>query len=362
MPAERVVLRDFKVFEQLDVSLHPQLNLLVGDNGAGKSSFLEALKLVGRAKLTGLQARELSRFGSSAWQLAVGWQDFDVRTGAKGSPHQARISWKRGLELRLDQKPISAGELAREFPTAGIDVSVQRLIAEGPALRRQFIDWSLFHVEQSYAVTWAAWRRCLAQRNRCLVEQRPVNQLRAFNDNLARHASQLTDLRRRHVAGLAAAFSDLADALLGIEAHYDLGYEPGWSADRTYAEVLLSQESRDQSRRSTIDGPQRADLVFRSSGGAARTLSRGQQKLMFAALVFAGCRQIAAQRNRWPLLLVDDFAAELAKPAQQRLAAAIAGYAGQAIVTMHESDPKLWPTSARWMFHVEHGKIARGVE
>jgi DNA replication and repair protein RecF len=106
----------------------------------------------------------------------------------------------------------------------------------------------------------------------------------------------------------------------------------------------------------TTVGPHRAELKIRADERTVRNrISRGQQKLLLAAMLLSQCDQIGRVRGAWPIILLDDFAAELAPRYQDRLTAALLDYPGQSFVTAFESLPKLAAVGA--MFHVEHGKV-----
>jgi DNA replication and repair protein RecF len=87
-------------------------------------------------------------------------------------------------------------------------------------------------------------------------------------------------------------------------------------------------------------------------------ISRGQQKLLVCAFVLAQCDMVRAAQGAAPVLLVDDFAAELSADSQSRLAAALAVYPGQLFVAALETGAALEACGDARMFHVEHGKVS----
>jgi DNA replication and repair protein RecF len=340
---------------------------VIGDNGAGKSSLLEVIRLFGRAKLTPGQAREAGRFGAASWACRAAWIDSPTADGLT-LLQEAELRWSKGLAIEVNHRAASAAELAHRFLVGPVDCSVQRIIAEGPALRRQFVDWALFHVEPNFHALWSVWRRQLSQRNRLLMQQADLSQVRAWNEGLISNAEKLTASRLAFIDRLRPLFLRQLANLLGVDNTGEsvpvasLELFQGWTADLSYADVLVRGEVRDLSRRLTVDGPQRADLKIEVAGAPARLLSRGQQKLLFAALMLAGCRVIAEQRGSSPVILVDDFDAELAAPARLRLRDALLQYPGQVVVTQHTAEPGFWPENDHRMFHVEHGHFIYGVE
>jgi DNA replication and repair protein RecF len=142
----------------------------------------------------------------------------------------------------------------------------------------------------------------------------------------------------------------------------ELTYFRGWAAERSLIESLRDGLERDRNRGSTLAGPQRADILLRVGGRAAReSLSRGQQKLVAAAMVLALLQRLREQQTAPPTLLLDDPAAELDSHRLGLLVDQVQQLDCQLIVTSLDSTLALFgkPEQA---FHVEQGKVrlARG--
>ncbi|MGH6645265.1 MAG: hypothetical protein ACRED3_21475, partial [Bradyrhizobium sp.] len=107
----------------------------------------------------------------------------------------------------------------------------------------------------------------------------------------------------------------------------------------------------------TMNGPHRAELKIRAGDRVVRNrISRGQQKLLLSALLLSQCEQIHAQGGAAPVLLVDDFTAELATHYQQALLSELQSYAGQVFMTAFELNEVLRQAEPA-VFHVEHGNV-----
>jgi DNA replication and repair protein RecF len=127
--------------------------------------------------------------------------------------------------------------------------------------------------------------------------------------------------------------------------------------------VLEANQERDRRLGSTSSGPQRAELGFYfTPGGQADMavkgrISRGQQKMLVAAFVLAQCSIVAETIGRVPVLLLDDFSAELSAQYQERLLRALLDYPGQKFVTALEPPQSMKLLPGGHMFHVEHGAM-----
>ena len=166
-------------------------------------------------------------------------------------------------------------------------------------------------------------------------------------------AADLIDAaRQRYYEALSPLFMHWSARLLGFPV--DVRYRRGWPQDAEFATVLSAHRSRDQQLRTTTSGPHRADLSFHVERAAARDLvSRGQQKLLAAALVLAQVKLHAADRAEVCLLL-DDPAAELDVDNLGKLYEALDEVPAQLVVTAVHSQSAEALNPGR-MFHVEQG-------
>lgn len=353
--------RDFRLFENLRLDAHPRFNLITGDNGAGKTSLLEALHVLGRGGSWRVLPPQLARDGTQAWRVEGRTQDL---SGAP--PEVLRVTWhEREVSVRRGESELALSELVRLLPLQILDPGMHRMLEEGPGIRRRFLDWGVFHVEHSFFPVWRRVRRALRQRNAVLREGGADRLLAPWTRELAESAEQLSALRRSHVLEVEARSQALLQTLLP-EERWQLRYAQGWDGERSYQEVLDASVERDRRHGLTMSGPQRAELGFYSalddSGqGTSRSvkgrISRGQQKLLVSAFILGQCWIVAERTGRAPLLLLDDFAAELSSEFQSRLLQALLAYPGQRFVTALEWSGMLKNLSDAHMFHVEHGTL-----
>jgi DNA replication and repair protein RecF len=357
-----VEARDFRLFENLRLDAHPRFNLIIGDNGAGKTSLLEALYVLGRGASWRVLAPQLVRDGCEAWQVAG---QMSAASGA-APPDQLRVTWKdRETGIQLGQSALALTELVRRLPLQVLDPGMHRMLEEGPGIRRRFLDWGLFHVEHSLMPVWSRMRRALKQRNTVLREGGNARLLAPWTRELAEAGEALSVLRRAHALEVEVRSQALLRDLLPGE-HWQLRYAQGWDTERSYLEVLEAGIERDRRLGLTQSGPQRAELGFyttHAEGDPAKAvkgrISRGQQKLLVAAFVLAQCWIVAERIGRVPVLLLDDFAAELSAEFQTRLLRALLAYPGQKFVAALERSSLLETLDNAHMFHVEHGVLRR---
>lgn len=353
MPLVRLTVEEFRCLERVELALDPRYNLFVGPNASGKTSLLEALFLLGRGRSFRTRSYErLVRHGATGFRV-VGWVERDGLStvlGVGGTRHSA--------EIRIGGEPAaSAAALAAHFPPLIIDPEVHKLLEDGPQRRRRFLDWGVFHVEPSFMDTWQRFHRALKQRNAALKVGADTKAARIWDPEVAAAGERLAAIRQAYLVLLAPVLADLGRRLLDEDV--SLVHQPGWPTEEPLAVALERSLERDLRYRATQVGPHRADVAVRVGTHVARErVSRGQQKLLAAALILA---QLAIQENHRPgqsALLLDDPAAELDAPNLARLLGVVHTLPVQLFVTALRPDLEgLGLPGAT--FHVERGEIRR---
>ncbi|MEZ5458090.1 MAG: DNA replication/repair protein RecF [Steroidobacteraceae bacterium] len=335
-----------------ELELGGGLNLIVGRNGAGKTSLLEAVYLLGRGR--SFRTRSSERLISHGEPLAR----------IVGQTHGLQIPQVIGIEVTREGRtvariggrtPDSLAELATAFPVQIIDPDIHKLVEEGSARRRRWLDWGVFHVEPSFGREWTRYQRALKQRNAALKQGHSAVEL--WDTELAKAGMAITAARVRVVDAIAPRWTDLCRRLAGLDLSLQL--YAGWDTDRDLAEALATHATRDRERGMTGLGPHRADLRLRQRGRLAReVLSRGQQKLAAVALTLAQLHWLKADLGLRPTLLLDDPAAELDTDRLGRFIAEVKALGTQLIVT--SLDAQATPLGVpEALFHVEQGSVEK---
>jgi len=352
MTLARLEIDDFRCLERASLTLDRRYNLFVGENASGKTSLLEALFFLGRGR--SFRSRRLDRLirhGQDAFQL-VGWVEAERHQtvlGVRGS--------RNSTEIRVGGAPAgSSAALAQHFPPQIIDPEVHKLLEDGPQRRRRYLDWGVFHVEHSFMEVWQRYHRALRQRNAALRAADAGRQSAIWDAELLASGVRLDELRRRYVDAIAAPLADMGRGLLGLSV--TASYAPGWAADESFQAALEKSRDRDLRIGNTHAGPHRADITVKVDGLVAKErVSRGQQKLLAAALILA---QLGLQEALHPgrgALLLDDPAAELDSRRLGALLEVVRGLNSQLFVTsLHPELAGLGVPGA--MFHVEHGRVS----
>lgn len=354
-------IQNVRNLKQVKLDCAPGFNLVQGINGSGKTSLLEAIHLLGLARSFRTHiAKRVIQYDTE--QFSVFGR---LKVADRNNPMPIGIARSRDgqAQLRLDGEAAEgAAALAEYLPLQLIHPNSHHLLEEGPKLRRQFLDWGVFHVEHGFLPAWQQFNRLLKQRNAALRMGAQSAQIQHWNEGLVPLAESLDEMRRKYIAAFTPVFLAISTDLQSLGDDVSLSYERGWPADTPLAELLEANIDKDSERGYTYYGPQRADLSIRVGGILAQhRVSRGQQKLLVCALRLAQGMLLKELTGKSCLYLVDDLAAELDSVHLQRIVQRLSNLESQVFITGVDTDPLSQLLNkmdvSHTMFHVEHGVI-----
>lgn len=360
MRVTRLTAAGLRRFKSVAIEPAAGLNLITGDNGAGKTSLLEALHLMAYGRSFRGRVRDgLVRTGSDAVEVFVEWQEGpDARPRRAGLRHTGQ-TWVG----RLDGENVAQlGELCAALAVVTFEPGSHALVTGGGEPRRRFVDWGLFHVEPDFLPLWRRYARALKQRNALLKSGTGGQQLDAWDHELADAGEPLTRHRRQYLEQLQVRLSAVSAELVPALGASNLEFQPGWrSSELSLSDALLLARDRDRSLGYTSVGPHRADWRIAYAGHPNReALSRGQAKLSALSALLAQAEHYAQRRGEWPIVALDDLSSELDRKHQQRVLQRLLASDAQIFVTGTEVSAAMGSLEATpTLFHVEQGQIER---
>lgn len=338
------------------------MNVFFGRNGAGKTSILEAIHLLGMGRsFRGTSIKSLISHGEHT-STVYG----EVLTGTSGGA-QVSLGVQRELngevEIKIGGKPArSIAQLVEHFPLQVITANSFDLLTGAPGGRRQYLDWGVFHVEHQFFSQWQKFQRCIKQRNN-LLRRGKINdqELSVWTRDLATAGAAISEYRGAYFQLLTPRFKEIMVQLAPSLEGLDLRYRQGWDKSMSYAESLEQGLASDIEQGYTHSGPQRADVRVMSGGHlAAETLSRGQQKLVVCGLKLAQGQLMSELGKGRCTYLIDDLPSELDRQHGELVCGLLASMHAQVFITcvQRQDVESVWPEgSSLAMFHVEHGQL-----
>ncbi|OHU84739.1 MULTISPECIES: DNA replication/repair protein RecF [Pseudoalteromonas] len=359
MSLTHLSLGDFRNIEALSFEPSPDINIIYGANGSGKTSLLEAIYFLSHGK----------SFRTNKHKILIRHEQSRCIVHAKKQIHNLSIpvgiSKDNAGETKLKiqgQSSRKMSELAQLIPVQVITPESYELFFGGPKERRKFLDLGVFHVEHAFFNAWRNFNKILKQRN-ALLKSRPSNyaeQIKYWDKEYVRLAEEINIHRKTYISRFEALFFDKIVCQIPIFSGLELRYDAGWKD--CLASQLEQQFERDVKLGYTSKGPHKADFSFYSEGyGVENILSRGQLKLLLYALKVAQNSLIESETDKQSILLIDDLPSELGEETMQSVSALLALCQSQLFITAitAESISAVVEPMQRScsMFHVKHGSL-----
>jgi len=295
-------------------------NVVLGANGAGKTSLLEALVVLGNLRSFRTNSlRRAVRHGENTFRLTG-------TVSVSGRTHRLEQVVEVGppvlRTLRVDGASVDVERYLQFLPVFAISGHDRELVEGGPEGRRALLDRFVFLLRPAYIEDLRTYRRALRQRNAALVAGVSDAEIDAWEAPLAATAARVVVARQQGAAVLVDHFAEVWKELsTGDSQPITLEYrsEP-WSGpfegvekvEDLYRQRYNETRTRDRQMGFTVDGPHRHDLSLKTDGRSVRNvLSSGQTKRVAAALRLATLAQVEKERNENFPVIVDDVDAEL---------------------------------------------------
>jgi DNA replication and repair protein RecF len=363
MALDHILLSDFRNHHASAIDGTAHFNLLVGENGAGKTNVLEAISLLApgrglrRANLAdmpaqdGPQRRSTGGFAVSA-ELAAAAGPVRLGTGVAPERPGRRL-------VQINQAEAPAVRLAEWLSIGWLTPAMDRIFAEGAGARRRFLDRLVLALEPAHARWAARLEAALRERNRLLADAAEPDPawLDAIEAQVADTGAEVAQARARLVERLQAALVALPDAPFARPA---LAYAAGGPLDReALVEALRQGRRRDRAAQRTLVGPHRDELRVTMAGKdqAAAECSTGEQKAMLIAITLAHAGLAESARPR--LLLLDEVAAHLDPLRREALFDRLRGGGGQVWLTGTELSPFTAIEREAAVWRIDQGTVER---
>lgn len=373
MHISKLAIHNVRNISQIEMLPHAHCNIIVGENGSGKSSILEAIHLLGFGRsFRKSKTPELIQFDQA--NLTVFADCFTEKQQADDYEQNIKFGLSKNQsgdsEVRIQgKKAARLSELSSQFPIVAFTCDSFDLVDGSPSIRRKFLDWLVFHVkhQQNVSSIYRDYARVLEQRNSAL-RRGLVEQIRSWDNSFIHLNKQIQQLREQAADWLNKEIYQY-QSLLTKENFTDgdsqqciqLEYKPGWNQQFDLAELLTKNLQTDLKRKTTGVGVHRDELILKYKEQPIRNiLSRGECKRYVLALMFAAEEVIKKQTDKNCIWIVDDIAAELDLTSIKAAFSTNKNNQNQMFFTCIEKDLALIQQVIEYehaVFHVKHGKL-----
>ncbi|QIB67932.1 DNA replication/repair protein RecF [Aminipila butyrica] len=356
-----VELQDFRNYESLNLSFHPKVNLILGNNAQGKTNLIEAVYLSSLGKSF--------RTANDVEMIQFGKKFFRVKIQAEKKNEDVCVEMavsKESKAVKLNGRKIrKISELLENVYIVVFSPEDLKIVKEEPEKRRKFIDRELCQIKPLYFNRLARYKKILLQRNTMLKEQKPkLSLLEIWDQELCEYGSRIIIERAEFIKKLDRISSEIHRNITNGKEKLHVQYEANVpfmkSMDEQQAlflEKIKGALEKDLSRRTTSVGPHRDDLKITINGIDIRKYgSQGQQRTAALSLKLAEIMLIREETEENCILLLDDVLSELDEERQNYLINSLSDI--QLFITSAELSEKVRASLPEGKtFYVTEGKI-----
>lgn len=323
-------VKHLRSHSEYSIQFAPEVTIITGANGSGKTSLLEAVYLsLQGSSFRGSDADILQK-DSPWWRIEVKLDDDQVRT-IKFDPTKTTSR----KQFVIDNKTTARIPQKLKHPVVLFDPDDLRLLHGSPARRRQFIDRFISQLNPLYGPALRKYERALKQRNNLLKSSYiQDDQLFAWNVALAEHGAYIIEQRIAFIEQINNNLTELYQDIAGTHDDVSIHYSHTFVGDikQKLLNELHTHLERDRYLGNTSVGPHRHDVIFEiNSSPALSTASRGEARTIVLALKFLEVTITEQLTEKTPIVLLDDVFSELDAQRQKLLTSHLKGH--QIIIT-----------------------------
>jgi len=310
MYIKKLELNNFRILENISLDLNDNVNIIIGKNGSGKTSILEAISTLALSK--SFRTNNLSNL------ILSNRNDFIIKINLCNdinADNTLKIGMKRDVEskkiLRINKKNAKTSNVAKELPFFILYSDYLINLVNNRQERLSLLNWGLFHVEHSFSGLWKQLQVVLKNRNLLLKNKASYNQVKVWDLGFIKISEEISEISKSYFLELKKHFVYYMDIFFP-DIYINLDYYQGWDNNTVFLDVLKKNYLIDYKLGYSSQGSHRTDLVLTYQNKNIKDiLSKGQQKMVSLALCLASLRVLKDKYNKSYIILVDDLAAEL---------------------------------------------------
>lgn len=356
MIVNKIILKNFRSYEYLDVSLTKGLNVIVGPNGSGKTNLAEAIYYLSLGKSF--------RTSNDKEAIATGAETAQIEANTTLGQAKNKIKIILSKETKtvlINSKKIkklsTLSNLANVIVFKPSDVE---MFKDSPSVRRKFLDVAISKQNDIYLENLAMYQKILKERNELLKEENIDKiHLEVLDEQLSKVALSISRERLRYINSINKVLNKVISAISTKKSSLYVTYHPFIELDQVDKQQVMnyynSYLQTDIKNKSTTVGPHREDFeVYYEDKNIAKYGSQGENRLAAIALILTPYFLISDEDLK-PVVILDDVLSELDDIHQRKLIKLISKL-NQTIITTTQYD---YECSS--MYEIKNNKIIRRV-
>jgi len=315
---KKLSVENIRSHSKFVVNLSPTVTVIVGNNGSGKTSLLEAIYIALQGTSFKGSDNDILRYKSDWWRIEIEFSNFIKRT----ITYDPNLTSGR-KKIMIDDKVMYRLPAKDKYPVVLFEPEDLRLLNGSPNRRRQFIDRFISQLDPIYLNALHKYDRALKQRNNLLKKQRFLDdELFVWDIALSQYGAYIIEKRIAFTEQINSQINQSYNSIARSKDDVSVHYSDTYIGDikQKLLNDLHRSAQRDRLTGFTSIGPHRHDVIFKFNNFPALDVaSRGEVRTIVLALKFIEVSIIQQITNIKPIILLDDVFSELDELRQKYL-------------------------------------------
>ena len=311
MYIEKIKLNNFRNYENLEIDLNKNINIIYGDNAQGKTNILEAIFLgsLGKSFRT-KKEKEMIKFNNDKLLVEIFYQKKD---------RDGKIKIEIGNKKQISINGIKIKKLSELLGNINIVIFTPddiNILKDGPEKRRRFLDMMIGQLRPNYVYNLNMYLKTIEQRNNYLrqikEENKPEEMLEIWDEKLAEYGEKIYIYRKEFIEKIIKKINEIHSKITDEKEIIEIEYLSNCSKKDEYLKLLKERRKLDIIKGFTTKGIHRDNFVIYINDKEVSIYgSQGQNRTVILSLKLAELNVIYDEIGEYPIFLLDDFMSEL---------------------------------------------------
>jgi len=357
---ERLVIKNFRNLNEIELNFKSKRNIFVGENGAGKTNLLEAIYFLGILKsFRTSQDAQLVKFWETNFSLngKILKKDTTININILYDSNQKKVKVNNKILTKII-------DLIGQLKIVIFTPEDLNIVKGNPQIRRRFIDIELAQISPKYLYNLQRYLKIIKHRNQILStikknRRLDIKELEVWDEQLVEIGTQIISKRKELIAKLSPLINEIYHQIRKEQEKLKIQYKPCVD-EEDFRKRLQEKQQEEIQKELTLIGPHRDDISFYINDLNSRYFaSQGQQRTIAICLKLAELQNIYQQTDEFPILLLDDVTSELDKDRRDSLLRLLSEDIQVFITTTDLSELDSDFVKKACIFEVNQGKISK---
>ena len=306
MIIKSIKLFNFRNHSEYSLVCQDETSLILGENGSGKTSVLEAIYILTRGKSFRATDPEIIKRGTPFYRIEIEYNNGETSIATYDGTNKTFIILDK-KSRRLPKK--------HKYPVVLFQPSDLNLISHSPSRRRDYFDRIFSQFDEKYNEALLKYEKSLKQRNELLKTEHITKEtIFSWNILLAKYGTDLYNFRHKFIQEINSRLTSIYHSIAENDDQIEIVYktEVESNSDNKYLQTLEANFDKDIYLGHTSFGIHRDDYIFKFNNEPADgSASRGESRSIILALKFIEAELIYQKTHLKPIILLDDVFSEL---------------------------------------------------